>query len=67
MTTKKKTVQLFLKVVPVLTFKHLYSHCGHSRYPTKSFSCSFSNLSKGTFTNDFFYDNVMSWNFPGAC
>ena len=61
MTTKQN------KVVLLLTFQHLNSHCGHSRHPTKSYCCSFSNLAKSTFTNDFIYGNVMSWNFTRAC
>ena len=61
------TKKMYLKEVLVLTFKHLNSHCGNSRNATESYSCSFSNLTKSTFTNDFFYDNVTSWNFPGAC
>ena len=58
---------MYFKEALVLTFKHLNSHCGHPRHPTKSYSCSFSNLTKSTFTNNFFYGNVMSWNFLRAC
>ena len=66
MQNKKKIGKKCSEISTWLTFKHLNGHCSRIRPPLKSYCRSLGNLSKSTFTNDFFDGNVMSWNFPGA-
>ena len=49
------------------TFEHFDSHCNCPRPPMKLLSCSLSNLTKSTFTNDFFYRHAIPWHLPRAC
>ena len=50
-----------------ITFKHFNRYCRLSWSLSKIYGRSLGDLTKGTFTDNLFYGNTVSWNFPSAC